>query len=348
MDDCYINGRNATTGRLTPDPVLFGGEQGMKELSAYVHAKGLKFGIYTDRGSETCEHRAGSRYHEAVDAQTYADWEVDFVKEDSCAAYQNPDKAIPEYSLMRDALNATGRPIFFSLCGWQSWYAPPMPALNYTGGYSLANSARINRDDTTWAGVLASTDVMAHLTPYARPGYWNDPDLLLSIDYRGRPRVSELQSRAQFSLWAVLSAPLIISGDFSKMSAFTMATYSNAAAIAINQNGGVQGSRLAGPALLPCFTVPNATNCTNVFGKRMPGATWALVIVNAGKSAAQVGCNSSCLGALSLTTAELPLRVTDAWSGASSLITTLAIAPTELPPEGGHRLLTLQAQAPSQ
>merc|ERR1711998_508141 len=107
-----------------------------------------------------------------------------------------------EYGLMRDALNATGRPIFFSVCGWHDWYARPNPAYNYTGGDSLGNAARIGPDDTNWGGVLANTDIMATVAQYAKPGYWNDPCLLLSKDWQGNLRVTELQSRAQFSLWS--------------------------------------------------------------------------------------------------------------------------------------------------
>ena len=246
---------------------------------------------------------------------------------------------------MRDALNATGRPIFFALCGWHDWYAPPMPSLNYTGGYSLANSARIDTDDNSWAGVLAASDVMARLTPYARPGYWNDPDLLLSVDFEGRLRVSELQSRAQFSLWCILSAPLLISGSLPHMSAFTLQTYSNADAIAINQAGSTQGARLAGSDLLPCQG-RNLTNCTAAWGKntsspRGAPTSWAVLLINAGALPAQMGCNGTCLAMLGLSASNLPLTARDVWSGISSTISQLEVAPTILPPFGGHRLLSL-------
>ena len=102
LDDCVMNyTRDPQTHRLQPDAVKFGGESGIKALAAALHARGFKFGMYTDRGSQTCMHRAGSRHYEAVDAQAFAEWGVDFLKEDSCAAYQNPDKAIPEYGPSR-------------------------------------------------------------------------------------------------------------------------------------------------------------------------------------------------------------------------------------------------------
>lgn len=263
---------------------------------------------------------------------------------------------------MRDALNKTGRPIFFSLCGWHDWYAPPIPSLNYTGGYSLGNSARIATDDNSWMGVLSAADVMSRLSQYARPGYWNDPDLLLSIDFTGRLRMSELQSRAQFALWAVLSAPLLISGSLTAMSDYTLATYSNAAAIAINQDGGVQGSRLVGEDLATCAG-KNVSNCTNVWGKNtttttsasvstsnsassssLP-STWAILLLNAGSVPAAIGCNSTCLGLLGITEASLPLKVSEAWGTVptTSTLTKLDLPPAMLLPVGGHQLLTLHA-----
>lgn len=310
----------------------------MKALAAYVHAKKLKFGIYTDRGSQTCMHRAGSRYHEETDAQTYAEWRVDFVKEDSCAAYVDPDKAFAEYGLMRDALNKTGRPIFFALCGWHDWYAPPMPSLNYSGGYSLGNSARINADDNSWVGALSSADVMARLAKYARPGYWNDPDLLLSVDSSGRQRMNELQSRAQFSLWCVLSAPLLISGSIARMSAYTRQTYTNRMAIDINQHGGVQGERLTSTNLAPCA---GKVNCTAVWGKRTASTTWALLLLNVGGTPASVACNTSCFTQLGVPPTALPLKVTDVWTGHTSVLTQLTWLANNLSADGGHQLLVL-------
>ena len=251
-------------------------------------------------------------------------------------------------------------------------YAPPIPSLNYTGGYSLGNSARIATDDNSWLGVLSAANVMAALSQYARPGYWNDPDLLLSVDFGGRLRMSELQSRAQFALWSVLSAPLLISGSLSTMSAHTLATYSNQAAIAINQDGGVQGSRLVGSNLVACAG-KNVSNCTNVWGKTTsasaadapaasgnggsvaaapssapapaPSArTWAVLLLNAGSAPAAIGCNSTCLGLLGITEASLPLAVTEAWGGVPSAttLTKLDLPPVTLLPAGGHQLLQLQ------
>ena len=147
-----------------------------------------------------------------------------------------------EYSLMRDSINATGRTMFFSLCGWNEWYA--------SVGAAIGNSARIGPDDTNWAGILTNIDVMASLSPYSGEGYNNDPCLLLGADAKGQEAVTEQQSRAQFSMWSVLRAPLLLSQEIANMSASRLETYSNVEVISVARDAlGRQGIRLKGGAL---------------------------------------------------------------------------------------------------
>jgi len=355
LDDCYISHVGRVNGTLHPDEARFGGVAGIKDLADYVHSKGLKFGLYTDRGTKTCAGLAAAQGHEAVDAQTYADWGVDYLKEDSCNAPDDEATAIVQYGLMRDALNATGRPIFFSTCGWHEWYAPPNATLNYTGGHSLANAARIGPDDTNWKGVLINTDVMAVVNQYARPGYWNDPCLLLSKDAQGNLRVTELQSRAQFALWCVMSAPLLISGSLSLMSAYTLATYSNRQAIAINQADGwspgsqwsqlrTAGRRLAGTDLssAECGDKPaTGAVCVNAWGKALTLTSWALLLLNAGSAPLDVSCGAACLGEMNIHALHFPLNATDVYAGPLPAITSPTVVAKALPAMGGFVLLVL-------
>lgn len=240
LDDCWAKGRN-DDGSVYADVSTFPSGD-LKALADYVHDKGMLFGTYTDRGSQTCAGRPGADGYETIDAQTYAAWGVDYLKEDSCYASGDHEVAFTQYGKMRDALNATGRPILFSVCGWNDWYAPV--------GASLGNSWRTGPDDTNWAGVLKNIDILAGLEKYAGPGGWNDPCLLLSKTWQGHDRITELQARAQFSMWAVVAAPLLISGSITEMSNYTLATYSNADVIAVNQDPlGKAGSRIYGSAL---------------------------------------------------------------------------------------------------
>ena len=129
--------------------------------------------------------------------------------------------------------------MFFSLCGWESWYSPVL--------HALGNIGRIGPDDTNWNGVLSDVDDMAPLWMYAGPGAFNDPCLLLGADSRGVDAITEAQSRAQFSLWAVLAAPMLLSQTIVNMTAHRLATYSNQEVIAVGQDIlGRQGQRVAG------------------------------------------------------------------------------------------------------
>eukprot|EP00041_Stephanoeca_diplocostata_P018083 m.375207 g.375207 ORF g.375207 m.375207 type:complete len:544 (+) comp20915_c0_seq2:152-1783(+) len=241
LDDCWSKGRYAN-GSQYADPAHFPSAT-LKPLADYAHSKGMLFGTYTDRGTQTCGGRPGAEGYEQIDADTYASWDVDYLKEDSCHAPNDPKDGFAMYGKMRDALNKTGRPIYFSLCGWESWYAPQ--------GQQLGNSWRIGPDDTNWHGVLTNIDINANLAAYAGPGGWNDPCLLLAEEWSGTQRQTELQTRAQFNMWAVMASPLLISANVRNMSAMNKATYKNAAVIAVNQDPlGKQGVRLVGGNLV--------------------------------------------------------------------------------------------------
>lgn len=110
IDDCWAKSRSSD-GTIQPDPATF---PDMKALADYIHSKGLKFGLYSSAGTETCAKRPGSLHYETNDANTYAQWGVDYLKYDDC--YGDGNKAEVRYPAMRDALNKTGRHIFYSIC----------------------------------------------------------------------------------------------------------------------------------------------------------------------------------------------------------------------------------------
>jgi len=294
LDDCWAGGRTSE-GRVYPEAKRF--PSGMKALADYVHSKGLKFGVYTDRGTFTCAGRPGSENHEEVDAQTYADWGVDYVKEDSCYATQDHVTAIYQYGKMRDALNETERPIYFSLCGWERWYAPM--------GHLLGNSWRIGWDDSNWPGVLVDINDEVGLAQYAGPGGWNDPCLLLGTDHQNNLVMTEVQSRTQFSIWCIMAAPLLISSNIRNISNYALQTYSNTEVIAVHQDPlGKQGIRLAGGDL------PGSV--TNVWGRPLSGHAWAVMFINTGKVNTDVACNQNCFQQMGLSSSDV-VNVRDLW-----------------------------------
>lgn len=238
IDDCWQVKRGAD-GRIVADPARF--PSGMKALADRIHAKGLKLGIYSDAGTATCGKRPGSKGSEVVDAKTYAEWGVDYLKYDWCNTEGMDARAA--YRLMSGALRATGRPIVFSLCEWgtsQPWLWAP-------GVGQLWRSTGDIQDcwdcSTEWGGmgVVHIVDLVADLHPYAGPGHWNDPDMLEV----GNGGLTPAENRAHFSLWALLAAPLIAGNDIRTMSAETAAILMNPEVVAVDQDPlGIQGRRV--------------------------------------------------------------------------------------------------------
>ncbi|MBN2341653.1 MAG: glycoside hydrolase family 27 protein [Deltaproteobacteria bacterium] len=250
LDDCWMDGRDSTTGRLKWDTSSF--PSGIPALAEYIHSLGLKIGIYTTPNHLTCTglygndpRRVGSLGYEDIDAQTFAEWGIDYLKYDLCAG----DMA--SFIVMRDALRATGRPIFYSInpanqgpfctptyCAT----APPGLDFNLT---EVANMWRIEMDIWDgWNEVLRCIDANKDEYIGAGPGHWNDPDMLEV----GNPGLSDAESRAHFSMWAIMASPLIAGNDVTQMSPTTIETLTNAEVIAVNQDPlGYQGRVVATP-----------------------------------------------------------------------------------------------------
>eukprot|EP00397_Hematodinium_sp_SG-2012_P045760 GEMP01051505.1.p1 GENE.GEMP01051505.1~~GEMP01051505.1.p1 ORF type:complete len:368 (+),score=83.16 GEMP01051505.1:390-1493(+) len=200
----------------------------MQAVSDYVHSKNLLLGIYTDRGTKTCAGRPGSKNFEQVDAALFAQWKVDYVKEDSCYASTNHSVAFHDYGLFRDALNTTGRRIYFSLCGWSSRYAPV--------GAELGNSWRVSGDVQNWSDVYKAVRINENLYPYAHTGAWNDPDMLVGSSEGSAMQMTPWQARTQFALWAMMHAPLLIGANIITLSPWDVETFTNEKVIAIDQD----------------------------------------------------------------------------------------------------------------
>lgn len=237
LDDCW-HGQRDSLGFIQPDPERF--PSGMKALADYVHSKGLKIGIYSDAGRSTCGGRPGSFGHEYQDALQYAKWGIDYLKYDWCDSEDiNP---VGAYNLMRDALRAAGRPIYFSMCEWGSskpweWAAETAHSWRTTG--DIFNCFDCVDEHPGWKayGVTQILDMQAGLRKYAGPGHWNDPDML---EVGNGQTVNE--DRAHFSMWCMLAAPLILGNDIRNMSQETKDIIMNKEVIAIDQDSaGIQG-----------------------------------------------------------------------------------------------------------
>jgi alpha-galactosidase len=211
----------------------------MKALAAYVHARGLKFGIYSSPGPVTCDGLPGSYGHEQQDANTFAQWGVDYLKYDLCSGNTvYPSSQLPVvYKLMGDALLATGRPIVFALCEYGNEKV-------WTWGASVdGNLWRTTSDvEDNWSTMSGIGFSQYNLFAYAGPGHWNDPDMLEI----GNGGMTTDEYRTHMSLWAMLAAPLLAGNDVRSMTADTVSILLNSEVIAIDQDAaGIQGHRLS-------------------------------------------------------------------------------------------------------
>lgn len=283
MDDCWQTGRDSN-GNIIADPVKF--PSGIKALADYVHSKGLKFGLYTDVGTYTCAGRPGSLNYETKDANTYAQWGVDYVKEDWC--YTDGLDPQTQYSKMRDALSNTGRSILFSICNWgvnKPWIWGP----------STGNMWRTTGDiEDSWNSITSLIDQNAAHAGYAGPGGWNDPDMLMVGNYGtgaiGGGGMTDTEYQSHFSIWAMMAAPLIAGNDLGNMNQATKDILMNKEVIAVDQDPkGVQGVVVSDKGGLQVWSKELSASGTRAIALFNRTGTAANITVNF----AQVGLNSS-------------------------------------------------------
>ncbi|PCH33471.1 glycoside hydrolase family 27 protein [Wolfiporia cocos MD-104 SS10] len=265
-DDCWqAPQRNATTGAPVADPTKF--PSGMKAVADQIHSLGLKFGVYSSAGKYTCGGHFGSLGYEQIDAQTYAEWGADYLKYDNCyneGLAGTPRLSYDRYANMSFALNATGRPILYSMCNWGEdgpWNFAPVyliparlvRAVTYLT-QTIANSWRISGDiydnynrydercpctsmiDCKLAGFhCAMTRIIDFAAPVGQKAgvnHWNDLDMLEV----GNGGMTYDEYVTHFSMWAVLKSPLVLGNDVTNMTNETLEIITNDAIIAVNQD----------------------------------------------------------------------------------------------------------------
>jgi len=232
IDDTWEGERDAkgniTTNKKFPD---------MKALADYVHGKGLKLGIYSSPGPNTCAGYEGTYAHEEQDAKTYAAWGIDYLKYDWCGARNlyTDDEMQAVYQKMGDALRATGRPILYSLCQYgraDVWKWGPE-----VGGNAWRTTGDIH---DAWDSMSRIGFSQNDLAQWAKPGHWNDPDMLEI----GNGGMNDDEYKTHMSLWSVLAAPLLAGNDLRAVPPSIMAILTNRDVIAIDQDrDGKQGVR---------------------------------------------------------------------------------------------------------
>ncbi|WP_234382514.1 MULTISPECIES: ricin-type beta-trefoil lectin domain protein [unclassified Streptomyces] len=326
VDDCWMTRSRDADGSLVVDTQKF--PHGMAWLGEYLHAKGLKFGIYEDAGSLTCERYPGSGSpdgggpdHYAQDARQFASWKVDYVKMDGCNLWVPPGKTKEQayrdaYNAVAEGLRASGRdmvlsasaPAYFQQGEWggSDWHK----VLGWVGetgqlwreGKDIKVYNAAAPATSRWSSVLGNYGYNRWLGRYASPGNWNDPDFLLA----GAPGLTEAESRSQVGLWAMMAAPFILSSDVSKLTPAGLAALGNTDLIALDQDPmGRQGAVLSANATFEVLARPLAN------GDR------AVAVLNRSGSTRDISVPLSDIGLYSCT-----VDAKDLWSGRTTEVST--------------------------
>lgn len=264
IDDCWSDGRDSL-GNLRADKKKF--PSGIKALADYVHQKGLKIGIYSDAGAKTCGGYAGSRGHEYQDAQTFAEWGIDYLKYDWC----NTDSlnAYWAYTTMRDAIYATKRPIIFSMCEWGDnqpwlWAKDIGHQWRVTGDIAPCFDCEVKHQGWSDWGVMKIVNMRKNIRQYSGPDHWNDFDMMEVGN-----GMNFYEDQTHFALWCLLSSPLIAGNDVRNMSEETKAILTNKEAISVNQDKfGIQAFKFYDKDSIEIWAKPLENN------------NWAIGILN--------------------------------------------------------------------
>ncbi|WP_433294114.1 cellulose binding domain-containing protein [Actinoplanes sp. CA-030573] len=312
VDDCWFNPNRDSSGNLQGDPSRF--PSGMKSLGDYLHGKGLKFGLYEVPVAKTCAQgtggypgSTGSQGHEAQDARQFAAWGVDYLKYDYCSGSGTINDQVTTFAKMRDALAATGRPIVYSI-NPNSFHCCTGPQRNWG---DVANMWRTTEDITNkWdtgqtngypMGIQNIVNVTVPLAGNARPGAFNDPDMMEV----GRGGLTDTEQRSHFALWAMMASPLIAGNDVRSMTSATQTILKNANLIAIDQDS------LAAQA-----TQVSNDGTRRVLAKKLANGDVAVALFNQGGSTTTISTTAATIG---MPGSSFTLR--DVWSNATSTTT---------------------------
>ncbi|MGW0595401.1 glycoside hydrolase family 27 protein [Streptosporangium sp. NPDC002607] len=323
VDDCWFDPNRDSAGNLQANLSRF--PSGMKALGDYLHARGLKFGLYQAPLDRTCAQyfgsypgATGSLNHEVQDARQFAAWGVDYLKYDWCSPTGTIDDQVRTFAKMRDALTATGRPILYSI-NPNSIHSKTGPQRSWG---DVANIWRTTEDITNaWntgqtngypMGIQNIVNVNAPLTGYAGPGQFNDPDMMVV----GRGGMNDTEMRSHFALWAIMAAPLIAGNDVRNMDNATATIMKNQHLIAVNQDTlGLQATQISNDGT------------RRVLAKRLGNGDVAVALFNQGGSTTTISTTASAIG---LSGNSFSLR--DAWT--NTVTTTTGAISASVPSHG--------------
>jgi alpha-galactosidase len=294
LDVGWWHGTRAANGEITVSPAQW--PHGLAWLTRTLHAAGFRVGLYTDAGPNGCGGAGqGSYGHYQQDVDTFAAWGFDAVKVDFCGGTEYHLNPAAAYSAFHEAIaaNPAHRPMLLSICNFQEpeQYGEGAPPLDesafssYTFGPTVGNSWRTDTDvgypgNVPFTDVLRNLDADAAAPQAAGPGHWNDPDYLAPGQ-----GMSAAQFRSQFSMWAMLAAPLMISDDLTKISSASLAAVQNTEVIAVDQD----------PAGLQATLLSSSSN-SEVWVKPLVDGSRAVALLNRGSSTVRIETSASAVG----------------------------------------------------
>jgi len=271
IDDGWEAGERDAHGDLVADPAKF--PHGIRAVADHVHALDLRFGIYTDAGTNTCQGLPASLGYEFRDARRFAEWGVDYVKVDWCHTNGLGPRAL--YAKWALAIAAAERPIVLSICEWgrsRPWEWAPSVGHLWRTCWDIQD---------TWASLTGVLDRQAGLYSYAGPSHWNDPDMLEV----GNGGMTDVEYRTHFSLWAILAAPLIAGNDLRTMTPAIHDILTNKEVIAVDQDAlGREGERVTN------------NGDAEVWAKQLKDGSRAVVLLNRGSAEQEISVNWTDLG----------------------------------------------------
>ncbi|KAF3902693.1 Alpha-galactosidase [Arthrobotrys entomopaga] len=312
IDDCWPLHNRAKNGSLQWNPTLF--PDGMPWLGSYLKQRGFHFGIYSDAGNLTCGGYPGSLGYEEVDAATFKQWGVDYLKLDGC--YVNPfstERYREIYSHWHEVIGRMSQPLIFSesapayFCGDEhgnntDWYDVMDWVPDYGELARHSYDIPVYTDQTAWRGVITNYDMNTLLARHQKPGFFNDPDFLI-VDH---PKLTLTERKSQFALWCSFSAPLIISAWIPGLDQEILEVLKNERLIAINQD----------PLALQA-TLISQDGKWDVLSKSLSNGDRVLTILNRQAQDDKLFVSFERAGYPADSTGTRKYNVTDLWSGTS-------------------------------
>lgn len=312
LDDCWMTHSRAADGTLQWNATLF--PHGIPWLADFAHQHGFHLGIYQDSGNATCGGYPGSYRYEQLDAETFASWGIDYLKLDGCNVYPEMGRSMADeykrrYGQWHEILSAMPNPLIFSesapayFSENKTEWAAVMDWVPFYGELARHSDDVLvyAGEGSAWDSIMVNYHYQTLLVRYQGPGYYNDPDFLIT----DHPGLSDAEKRSHFALWASFGAPLIISAYIPALSDEEIRFLSNRDLIAVDQDPLAQQAALV-----------SRDGSFDVLSRSLANGDRLLTVLNTGASSATTSISMARLGMKG----KCLYKARDLWTGKVSTI----------------------------